>query len=82
MIRRALIRKRRRKKRGAEVPMVVARKAAVEVEVEENNRVIILTQQVPGEGNDMKEPKVQELSDDCDNDSPDDSSSGNGNRSD
>jgi hypothetical protein len=54
----------------------------MEVEVEENNRVIILTQQVPGEGNDMKEPKVQELSDDCDNDSSDDSSLGNGNRSD
>jgi hypothetical protein len=40
-----------------------------------------LTQQAPGEGNDAKEPRVQELSDDSDDDS-DDSSSGNGNGSD
>jgi hypothetical protein len=37
-IRRALIRKRRGKKRGTEAPVVVARKAATEAEVEENNR--------------------------------------------
>jgi hypothetical protein len=39
-----------------------------------------LTQQAPKVGNDAKEPRAQELSDDSDDDS-DDSSSGNGNRS-